>query len=265
MASDFALTVLGTRGSMAIGGPLFREFGGGTSCYMVRAGAETIFLDAGSGLVSAPDHYEKPPVILLSHLHLDHVMGLGMFPLLSQRGKKATLYVPFCKDTQDACRQIDRVFSPPIWPLNLDKLEAELSVLPLPERFEIGAVRVETMPGSHPGGAVVYKLSCGDRSLVYATDYEHSAESDKALADFSRNADLLLYDAQFAADEYMRKRGFGHSTAEKGLEIMERAGVRRLLLIHHDPHSTDQVLLEREAKLPTERASYAREGEVISL
>ena len=264
-ASDFRLTVLGTRGSMALSGENFRVFGGATSCYMVQAGKETIFLDAGSGLVAAPETYDKTPSILLSHLHLDHVIGLGMFPLLSQRGKQVSLYVPFCGDAQTACAQLDRVFSPPFWPLKLGELEAELDILHLPEGFYIGEVRVETMPGSHPGGCIVYKISFADRTLVYATDYEHDEKSDAALAAFSQNADLLLYDAQFEDGEYVRKRGFGHSTAQKGLALMERAGVHRLLLIHHDPKSSDRILLEREAMLPTDRASYAREGQVIPL
>lgn len=76
---SFQMTVLGSRGSMAACRDDCSMYGGDTSCYMVRAGNETIFLDGGSGLASAPAVYPKAPVILLSHLHLDHIMGLGMF------------------------------------------------------------------------------------------------------------------------------------------------------------------------------------------
>ena len=264
-SSDFQLTVLGTRGSMALSGGEYRVFGGASSCYMVRAGEETIFLDAGSGMVTAPGAYPRPPVILLSHLHLDHVIGLGMFPLLSQRGARARLYVPFCGDEQTASAQLDRVFSPPFWPLKLSELEAELDILPLPERFEIGEVQVETLPSNHPGGCIVYKLSHAGKTLVFATDYEHDEKCDAALAAFAENADLLLYDAQYEEAEYARKKGFGHSTAEEGLALMERSGARRLLLIHHDPGSTDSILLRREKRLPAARAAYAREGQCITL
>lgn len=264
-ANEFQLTVLGTRGSMAIDGPAFREFGGATSCYLVRAGEESIFLDGGSGIVSAPERFDKSPVILLSHLHLDHVMGLGMFPALSRRGQKVELYVPFCEDAQQAEAKMDRLFSPPFWPLTLGGLEADLSIRALPERLRIGAVQVETMPGSHPGGCVVYKLRYAGKTLVCATDYEHGGESDAALAAFARNADLLLYDAQFTDAEYAQRKGFGHSTAERGLALMERADVRRMLFIHHAPGSTDEILRRRERALGTERASFAREGQTIVL
>ena len=262
--TDFELTVLGARGSMATCGAAFLEYGGNTSCYMIRAGEETIFLDAGSGILSAPADFPRPPVILLSHLHLDHVMGLGMFPLLAQKGKRASLYVPFCEDAQAACAQMDRVFCPPFWPLKLGELEAELRILPLPERFRVGEVLVTDMAGCHPGGCVVYRLDFAGKAIVYATDYEHG-QADGALADFARNADLLLYDAQYEAAEYDRKKGFGHSTVETGLELMERADIGRMLLIHHSPESTDSVLRQREEALRSERVSFAREGQRITV
>ena len=263
--SDFRLTVLGTRGSMATGGADVQVFGGSTSCYMVQAGKETIFLDAGSGLLSAPSAFPAPPVILLSHLHLDHLIGLGMFPVLSRRGEQASLYVPFCRSGREAGALLDRVFTPPFWPLRLRELEATLRIHTFPERMQIGEVQVESIPGHHPDGCMVLKLSYRGRSLVYATDYEHEQSHDEALAAFAKGTDLLLYDAQFSSEDYPRKKGFGHSTAEKGLELMERAQARRLLLIHHDPHSTDLILRQREAALGTDRASYAREGETIEL
>ncbi|MBQ9661630.1 MAG: MBL fold metallo-hydrolase [Oscillospiraceae bacterium] len=260
--SRFELTVLGSRGSIAVGGAEYSEFGGSTSCYMVRAGDETVFLDAGSGLLSAPETYARPPVILLSHLHLDHVIGLGMSPLLSQKDQPVSLYVPFCEDKNAAVSQLERVYSPPLWPVKLDELGAALQIRPLPGRFAVGELQIEAIPGRHPGGCMVFKLSCAGRSLVYASDYEHGA-FDPELTAFCQGADLLLYDAQFDAAEYERKKGYGHSTAEKGLELMEAAGIRRLLLIHHDPKSTDSVLRTRGEKLLSDRASYAREGQVI--
>ena len=61
------------------------------------------------------------------------------------------------------------------------------------------------------------------------------------------------------------KKGFGHSTAEKGLELLERAEAAQLLLIHHDPFLTDRQLLDREAQIGRDNVRFAREGEVISL
>ena len=264
-ATDFTLTVLGARGSMAVGGPENYEFGGSTSCYMVKAGEEVLFLDAGSGLLSAPVFFDKTPVILLSHLHLDHLMGLGMFPTLSLKGQEVSLYVPFCTDAEEARAKLDAVFSPPYWPVRLGNLGSDLGIFPLPERMTVGDVQVETMPGNHPGGCIIFKIRYAGKTLVCATDYEHDEETDEKLVAFSKDADLLLYDAQFTEEEYVRRKGFGHSTAQKGMEIMARSGTRRLLLIHHAPNSSDRTLREREASFGSPCISYAREGQVLSL
>ena len=262
---ELRLTVLGTRGSAAVSGPDYREFGGNSSCYLVQAGEKSVFLDAGSGLVFAPELSGTSPVILLSHLHLDHVSGLGMAPLLAQREQRIELYVPFCRDGQTAGSLLERVYSPPFWPVSLEELGAELCYRPLPERFSIGALQVESMEGHHPGGCMVYKLSAYGKSLVYATDYENGEESDARLAAFAEGADLMLYDAQYDEEEYEKKKGYGHSTAKMGLALMERAHIRRMLLIHHGTLSTDPVLRERERRLEKKEITYAREGQTIIL
>ena len=264
-SSDFLLTVLGTRGSTVASGPAYTEFGGNTSCYLIQAGKNVIYLDAGSGLISSPETLCKTPVILLSHLHLDHLLGLGMSPLFAQRDTQLSLYVPFCGDKETARDLIARLYSPPFWPLCLDELGSHVRFCSLSDSFNIGEVRIETMQGSHPGGCIVYKLQYAGKAVIYATDYEHSKESDVRLISFADGADLMLYDAQYDSGEYEEKKGFGHSTAEKGIEIMECAHVKRLLLIHHGVTSTDFVLREREENLNSKRVSYAREGQTIIL
>lgn len=262
--SCFELTVLGARGSMACARPACALFGGDTSCYRVRAGEETIFLDAGSGLLGAAAAYSKPPVILLSHLHLDHLIGLGMFPGLSVPGQGLRVYVPFCESREAAERTMNRIYDTPLWPVRLSQAECGAELLPLPETLTLGGVTVTSMPGSHPNGCLVFRLRYEGKSLVYATDFEHEERSFTRLAAFARGTDLLLYDAQFTPEEYASRKGFGHSTAEQGVELWKESGAKRLLLIHHAPWSTDTMLLAREKGLP-EGCAYAREGQILSL
>ena len=265
MKKSFQMTVLGSRGSMAACRDDCSAYGGDTSCYMVRAGNETIFLDGGSGLASAPAVYPKAPVILLSHLHLDHIMGLGMFTGFFIPGQQARLYVPFCEDDESAARTIAQVFAPPFWPLKLTDLEGKPKVLAMPRKLSVGELEIETMEGHHPDRTMVYRLSYDGRSIVYATDYEVDEASFERLIAFSRDADLLLYDAQFTEEEYHGKKGFGHSTAEKGIELMEKGGVRRLMLVHHAPSSSDRVLRNREKLLNRTDVLYAREGDTLDI
>ena len=137
-------------------------------------------------------------------------------------------------------------------------------LLAMPESLTQGEVRVESIPGNHPGGCLVFRLSYRGKSLVYATDFEHEESAFDRLAAFAQGTDLLLYDTQYTESEYLRCRGFGHSTAEKALAMRERCGAKRLLLIHHAPFATDERLLEREKSLP-EGVSYARQGQVVCL
>ncbi len=263
--SVFQLTVQGARGSMAGDREDCAVFGGDTSCYMLEAGDETIFLDAGTGLLRAPAYYPKPPLILLSHLHLDHVIGLGMFPGITNRNQRPSVYIPFCESRSAAEKTMDRLFSPPFWPLTLQDCESTPALLPMPAALELGEVTVAAMPGNHPGGCLVFRIEYRGKCVVYATDFEHEETSFARLTDFAHGADLLLYDAQYTQREYELHRGYGHSTAEKGLELMERSGAKRLLLVHHAPWSTDRDLILREEKLPKEKACYARQGQRIIL
>ncbi len=262
--SIFELTVLGARGSMASASPDQTLFGGDSSCYMLRVGEETVFLDAGSGMLRAPAHFSRAPVVLLSHLHLDHLIGLGMFPGLSQRGQGLEVYVPSCRTREEAEACLGRIYAPPFWPITLQESECGAELMPMPESLVRGELRVDSIPGSHPDGCRIFRVGYRGRSLVYATDYEHEERSFERLAAFAQGTDLLLYDAQYTAEEYPARRGFGHSTAEKGLELMARCGAKRLLLIHHSPWSTDRDLLRRERFLP-QGAAYAREGQRISI
>lgn len=263
MKKEFTLTVFGARGSVPSSRAENIVYGGDTSCYMVRAGKDTIFLDGGSGLAAAPTIYPKPPVILLSHLHLDHVMGLGMFTGFFVPGQKARVYVPFCEDAEAAEARMAQIYMPPFWPMRLSQLEGKPEILPMPDHFSVGEVQVETMEGNHPNRSMILKLSFGKKSLVYATDYEHKEPSFSRLIQFAKNADLLMYDAQFTEAQYPSRRGFGHSTAKKGMELMRRSKAKRLLLIHHAPGNTDALLSRREKKIQNENISYAREGQVI--
>lgn len=262
--SAIRLTVLGTRGSIPVSGADYAEFGGSTSCYMLQAGMQTVLLDAGSGLLSAPTSFDCPPTILLSHWHLDHVMGLGMYGRLGQAGAKTYLYAPAQSD-EEAAQRLAGLFAPPYWPLELTAYPGDLCVRAMPGALRLGPLQVEAMEGNHPGGSLVYRLSHANKTVVYATDYEHEQASFARLAVFAQGVDLLLYDAQYSDDEYEGYRGFGHSTAQKGMELMAACHAKQLLLIHHDPRSANNTLHEREALLHANNVHYAREGEVILL
>lgn len=258
------LKVLGTRGSMATNREDQAIFGTATSCYMVRAGEETVFLDAGNGLLTAPVDFPRPPHILLSHLHLDHLLGLGMYPRLAKKGLETTIHVPAPRG-KDPAKILERVYSPPFWPVSLASYAGDVRILPLSFPFQIGEVTVEGIPGNHPGNSFIIKLSWRGKSIVYASDYEYEETSFLRLIKFAEDADLVLYDGQYTSDELDDHRGFGHSTAEHALELLDRCRARFMWLIHHDPQRSDEELQAMAARLNSKDVYFTREGDEIVL
>lgn len=252
------LKVLGARGSMAVTRKDQQVFGGNTSCYMIQAGEETVFFDAGSGLLNAPVDFPRPPHILVSHMHLDHILGLGMYPRLSQKGRKTLIYVPVGPG-EDPVRLLGGVFSPPYWPVSLDSYSGEVGILPLAFPLRIGDLLIEGAAGNHPGGNFIFRISRQGRSIVYASDYEYEEQSFHRLMEMAAGADLVLLDGQYTAKELAQRRGFGHSCPEMGLKLKEQCGIDRLWLVHHDPQRTDEQLLDWEDKIARENVHFARE------
>src|SRR3984893_7989926 len=61
-------------------------------------------------------------------------------------------------------------------------------------------------------------------------------------AEFMEGADLLIHDAQYTAEEYPEKVGWGHSPIEYVVKLAQYAGVKRVALTHHDPLRDDDAI-----------------------
>ncbi|MBE5844799.1 MAG: MBL fold metallo-hydrolase [Butyrivibrio sp.] len=272
----FRLTVLGARGSIPVSGQEFDEFGEATSCYMVEVGGKTIFLDAGTGIVNAPpdkteDEKAKEAVILLSHPHLDHIMGLPFFPLLSEKGKKITIYGE-TKNNLNLHDQIENVFSEPYWPQKPTDYPADLNFeeISFPLIFEAdtkeeGKITIDGMHVCHPGGNLAYRISYKGKTILYLTDYEQGDSISPELIEFAKDSDLVLFDAQYKDEDFEKRHGFGHSTAAHAKIFMEKTGSKKMLLIHHDPRYTDETINGMEKALAMVNMTYARKGEIVDL
>lgn len=265
------VSVLGVRGSFPTTDKDFLEYGGNTSCFLVELGGETVILDAGSGLASLGSAVPLPGGrrhvhILLSHLHLDHIMGLFSFPLLHDPAAKICLYGEGYGGTALQSRLGD-IMRPPYWPLEIDDFRACIQVRELAPgmRFSLGdGVTVSTLRGNHPGNSLLYRLEGGGKTLVYALDCEMNENMRAALTDFAQNADLLIWDATFAPDGLIK--GWGHSTWQEGLALGRMAGVERVLMTHYAHAYSDRFLSEQENLCKADsRCLFAREGMVIQL
>ncbi len=278
----FKFTVLGTRGSMAIAGPDTAKYGHGTSSYLVETDREAIILDAGTGIQNLPDVGQKRISLLITHSHIDHIMGLPMF-LGDSRGKEISVYGA-TRNGLTMREQLDTYMKRPLWPVTLDDYPVRLEFCGISEKalFHIGKVEVSAMESFHPGGSSIFKLKSDGRTIVYATDFEHdrpyfgdvlTTKDDvhifAQLAKFSEGADLILYDAQYTPEEYEKCKGYGHSSWKKAMELYDMAQPKEMLLIHHAPNHTDAMIDAMDADIRAAGAGsairFAKEGDCILL
>jgi ribonuclease BN (tRNA processing enzyme) len=138
--------------------------------------------------------------------------------------------------------------------------------------FAIGQVQVRAMRANHPGNAVGFRLVSPDSVVVYFPDHEPRHNGDnREMLDFIRNADLLILDSQYDRAEYRRHAGWGHGCVDDSVDLALKAGVKKLLLFHHDPNHDDkkidslvkharQLVVRWKGKLKVEAA---REGMVL--
>lgn len=257
----------GVRGSIPTPGRSTVRYGGNTSCVEVRAGPEILILDAGTGLRMLGRHLREEfgdrPLsltILLTHTHWDHIQGLPFFaPLYEPRHRVRILG---CKGARRGLRTVlNHQMESPFFPVGLPDLPANVTIEEFPgSTFTLGPVRVTVTRANHPGLCVGYRLTVGNRSLVYLPDNEphgrkhrlqrHSGappshdtafveQADAQLTEFCRGAEVLILDAQYDCQEYQQRVGWGHGCVDDAVGLALAAGVRRLFLFHHDPDHDD--------------------------
>lgn len=263
----------GVRGSTPVSGDEFRRYGGHTPCVEVRLGRRIFIVDAGSGIGGLGAAWPESVTeidLLLSHLHHDHVMGLPFFAPLCRAETHLTVHCGNLggASAEEAFRQL---FSPPLFPLPLDRFPAQVSHhgFQAGERllFDDGIV-VSTIPLRHPGGATGYRFDHAGRSVCYLSDLEHDPEDpDEALAAFVQGADLVIYDAMFTEAEYPAYRGWGHSTWQQAVDLAGRADVGSIATFHHRPCNDDgrMDLLQEEIARQLPGSFCAREGQTVVL
>lgn len=263
------VVILGTRGSVPVSGEDFLRYGGATTCIFLRFGDQVIVLDCGTGMMGLANYLQKEDrkmTVLLSHPHVDHLLGLPMCPAVFDPNKTIDIYGAV-RNHLDVKQQISALLAPPLWPVGPDKFPAKITFRELPERMILGDVVVETMEGTHPGGVTLFRITGGGKSVVYMTDCTVTETNLQKLAEFAKDCDLLLCDGQYSESEWPGREHFGHSTWTAAARLGAECGAKQMCIIHHDPFRTDAQLDQAEREL-TEihtNCAFARTGEEILL
>lgn len=282
--SEFSVKFRGVRGSFPVANKDFYNYGGNTSCVEVNVGGHLIILDAGTGIVGVGDDLmeksissavkpeDRTPIhslILLSHIHHDHILGLTFFKPIHLKSTKMMIFgAEQINTTLEACLS-DVIFGK-TFPLDLGDIACSLEIKGIydnqailikpdkkPQLMKLEDVQQEendiliTFYKSyvHPqDGVMIYKITYKNKSLVYATDKECYFGGDKKFVKFAKNCDLLIHDTQYTTEDYLSpyspKQGYGHSTFDMAVEVMKQAKAKKLAFFHFDP-SYDDTRLNR--------------------
>jgi len=242
-----------------------------------------LVLDAGTGMrplgVVMQDDLPVELHILLTHLHLDHLQGLGFFRPLYSAALDIHIWGPM-SPVQHLSERIAMYLSPPLFPVRLEDVPSHLTFHDAPEEpVTIGSATIRAAKVTHQGPTVGYRIEEEGRVLVYLPDHEPSLGTDLLTLpaawisghDIARGADVLLHDAQYRDHEYGAHVGWGHSSIAATMEFARKADVDTVILFHHDPYHTDieleELLAEAQGKWPgmEDRVRLAYEGMMIVL
>jgi len=259
------ITFWGVRGSIPTPGPQTVEIGGNTSCVEVRAGKLLVIFDGGTGLrLLGQKLLKEMPItahIFFSHVHWDHIQGFPFFAPAFAPGNTIHLY-----GGNNVSRTLEETLAGqmdyPSFPVHLSEMAGRMTFADLYEGQVLeldsgdgGKFKVTAGRGNHPNGVWAYRFEHGGKSAVYATDTEHYSVVDPKLKKLSTNADVLIYDAMYTPEEYAGtagsggpKVGWGHSTIDEAAKLASAAGVRQLVLFHHDPAQSDAAVREKERR-----------------
>jgi phosphoribosyl 1,2-cyclic phosphodiesterase len=238
------LIIHGGRGSMAVSGIEYAKYGGNTTCFEIAEDPRhRLLIDAGTGLRDVQHNLNHEPdqrfTMLLTHYHWDHIQGIPVFAPVWIPGNHFTFH-GHRSEVGDVRTTLAGVLTPPWFPAPILESAADISYAGFDRPVEVGGVTITSIPLNHPQGVSGFRIEGPSRIVVIATDHESDPDADRALAEFAKDADVLIHDAQYLPAEYPIRVGWGHSTWEHAVAAAIRAGVGELVLTSHDPDHTDE-------------------------
>ena len=278
LTEQFLVRFWGVRGSIACPGASTVRYGGNTSCVEMQVGGHRLIFDGGTGLrelgLSLLDQIPVEASLFFTHSHWDHIQGFPFFVPAFVKGNRFNIYGAIAPNGSTIEQRLNDQMLHPNFPVPLQVMGADLKFcdVEVGETLRIGDITVENALLNHPGESVGYRVTWQNHVAAYITDTEHYPDHlDDNVLWLARNADVMIYDSTYTDAEYhdpkSSKVSWGHSTWQEAVKVAKAAGVKTLVIFHHDPaHDDDfmdQVATDTKALFPG--AVVAKEGMVIDL
>ena len=234
--------------------------GGNTTCVTIELEDDLIIFDAGSGIRELGDYLmdesnqqvkkfgfsrgKGHAYLFFTHTHWDHIQGFPFFKPIHVPGNVFDIYHVHDYVPDVLARQMEQEF----FPLQYNQIAASFNFHRIEEgaQMEVAGAIITNIELKHPGKAYAYRVEADNAIAILATDGEYKSldyTSTKKYSKFYANADVLIFDAMFSVRESFVKEDWGHSSALIGADIAKEANVKRLILFHHDPASTDAEIM----------------------
>ncbi len=216
---ELEVTLLGTgvgiprsgraQAGLLVGGedPLLFDCGAGALLRLAEAGVSPLDID----------------VVLLTHLHLDHVSDL--LPLAKARWLLGvdTMDVFGPEGTEAWFETVRGLYS------YLADLDVSFTIVHPGDEFTLGGMKIRAGEAVHSIPALGYRIESGEKAVVYSGDTE-PAPPMRALA---AGADLLVHECSFPEPFVVTN----HSTPRRLGLTFNGSGVKRVVLIHLYPQT----------------------------
>lgn len=233
-----------------------------TSCYLLPE--IPIALDAGTGFFRVgPLLHHDSLHILLSHAHLDHVVGLTFVYSLMRQMPLNNIHVYGQAKVIKAIRSHlfhEQLFPliPPIQWHSLEKLGRHFGI---PCQSSLGPVeaRVGWFPLEHPGGSTGYQIYLPNLSLAYITDT--TCHPDSPYWEQIQGVDWLLHECNFLDAHQTFAEHTGHSWYSAVLQAASKWRVNNLVLTHFDPNLTDPETLSELVRDSSANRDFSQAGQ----
>lgn len=206
-----------------------------TSSFLIEVESKLIIIDAGTGLYKLNKYSDllnkyKEVDIILSHYHLDHIIGLSYIPRYL-REKRLRIWGPGKKYYKNSCEDILCNFtSSPYFSENIKNFTKEVCLEDYDENgFTIEGIKISINKQIHSDPSFGITI---ENYLHYATDTKILEES------FTKNCKLILHECWAKSKEDASE----HSSLEEIKEMVDKHNISSIGLVHINSKYTEEEL-----------------------
>ena len=250
------------------------KYGGNTACVRLDVGGRMIVIDGGSGLTGLQADLQAAINagealtfdILLSHLHLDHIIGFSSFDPLFNAANDMRIFTK-SRDARPLGDQVFGVFKPPYWPVDYAALSKAAPVEIMPgEPFLIDShITVTPFLVPHADDTTGFRIESAGKTVVYLMDCEidETISPSDDIVRYAKGADVIIFDCAFFPEDYIK--GWGHSTYQVAQRLLALTGCGKIIMAHIGQAYSDEMMDGLKGRIADDRLIVAYEGLEIEL